>query len=62
MPIGKQNLKSILIHFWIILLGSLVVILPDLNAYLSTIMEPELAGLIIMFVWVTIKKILDKTE
>lgn len=59
---GKKNRLSLLIHFWIILLSSIVVIMPELQAYLATFIRPELVALICVAVGVIIKKILDQNE
>jgi len=56
---SKANLKSLLIHFWIIFLGSLAMMLPEVKTYLATIIDPELAGIIIMLIWIIIKKLLN---
>jgi len=62
MELRKKNMQSLLIHFGLILLSSLVVILPELEAYLATFIDPQLVSLIILTVWVIIKKVLDTNE
>lgn len=62
MSLWKKNFASIGIHLWIILLSSLVVILPELEAYLSTFIDPQLVALLCLTAWVVIKKIIDETE
>ena len=57
--LSKANLKSLLIHTWILFVWALVVMLPEIRDYLSTIMQPELAALIIMWLWIVLKKLLN---
>ena len=59
---GIKNRKSLLIHFGIMVLASLVIILPELEAYISTFVDPQLVALVVLFVWTLLKKVLDTTE
>jgi len=59
---GKQNRKSLLIHAGIIMLSSLVVVLPEASEVLAQYIDPATAALLINFVGIAIKKIIDTTE
>jgi len=59
MELSNANLKSILVHTWILFLWAIMIMMPDISNYLSTVMDPKLAALLVMWISIVIKKLLN---
>ena len=62
MQLWTKNLQSIFVHFWILVLGALLVMIPELKEYISQYANPELVSLGSMFIAIIIKKIINENK
>jgi len=60
--LSKADLKHIIIYLVIIWVWALVTLLPDLQALLSTYVDPALAGFVVAFLGIVLKKFLQDNK